>query len=71
MNHAFTLTNKLTLFRMAFSALLIDGGGGGKKGPLPKICYTYSAMIKLGTVISYIKKIKKTYESLDTPSEIC
>ena len=25
--------------------------GGGKKAPLPKICYTYPAMMKLGTVI--------------------
>ena len=27
--------------------------GGGKKAPLPKICYTYPTMMKLGTVIPY------------------
>ena len=26
-------------------------GEGGKKALLPKICYTYPAMMKLGTVI--------------------
>ena len=32
--------------------------GGGKKGPLPKICYTYPTIIKLDTVIPYLKKIQ-------------
>ena len=27
--------------------------------PLPKICHTYATMIKLVTVIPYLKKIKK------------
>ena len=31
-----------------FWRLLMDGG---QKGPLPKICYTYPTMMKLGTVI--------------------
>ena len=35
------------------------GGGGGTKSPLPKICHTYPKMIKLGTVIAYLKKIHK------------
>ena len=30
---------------------------GEQKDPFSKICYTYSAMIKLGTVIPYLKKI--------------
>ena len=34
---------------------------------LPKICHTYPAMMKLGTVISDLKKIKKIYESRETP----
>ena len=29
-------------------------GGGAKR---PKICHTYSTMMKLGTVIPYLKKI--------------
>ena len=44
----------LTLFRWAFSGLLTDGGN--RKGPLPKICYTYPTMMKLGTVKPYLKK---------------
>ena len=32
---------------------------GGQKGPLPKICHTYPTMMKLGTVIPYLKKIQK------------
>ena len=33
--------------------------GGEQKGPLPKICLTYPTMMKLGTVIPYLKKIQK------------
>ena len=47
------------------------GGGGGAKSPLPKIFHTYPTMMKLGTVISYIKNIQKIYESRDTPPEYC
>ena len=35
--------------------------------PVPKICLTYPTMMKLGTVIPYLKKIQKIYESRDTP----
>ena len=55
-----------------FSELLTDGGRGGgwsrvcKKVPLPKICHTYPIMMKLDTVIPYLKKIQKIYESCDT-----
>ena len=45
------------------------GGGEAKRPPLPKICDTYSAMMKLCTVIPYLKKIQKIYESRDTPFE--
>ena len=34
-------------------------GGGSKKTPIPKICHTYPAQMKLGTVIPYLKKIQK------------
>ena len=49
------------------------GGGGGQKKPLPssKICRIYPTMMKLGTVIPYLKKIQKIYESRDTPPEFC
>ena len=42
------------------------GGGGAKKPPFPKICYTYPTMMKLGTVVLCPKKIQKIYESRDT-----
>ena len=35
------------------------------------ICHTYPTMMKLGTVIPYLKKIQKIYESRDTPLEFC
>ena len=47
------------------------GLGGGQKDPLPKICRTYPKMMKLDTVIPYLKKIQKIYESRDTPLEFC
>ena len=45
------------------------GGGGppGKKSPLPEICHTYPTMMKLSTVIPYLKKIQKIYESQAQP----
>ena len=46
-------------------------GGGAKRSILPKICHTYPTMMKLGTVIPYLKKIQKIYESCDTPREFC
>ena len=42
-------------------------GGRDKMIPLPKIFHAYSAMMKFGTVIPYIKKIQKVYESCDIP----
>ena len=44
---------------------------GGKKAPIPKTCHTYPTMMKLGTVIPYLKKIQKIYESRDTLSDFC
>ena len=40
-------------------------GWGGKKAHLLKICHTYPAIMKLGTVIPYLKKIQKIFESRD------
>ena len=45
--------------------------GGAKRSPLPKICYIYPTMMKLGTVIPYLKRIQKLYESRDTPLDFC
>ena len=46
-------------------------GAEARKPTLPKICHTYSTMIKLGTVIPYLKKIPKIYESRDITLEFC
>ena len=45
--------------------------GERQKGPLPKICHTYSAMMKFDTVIPYLNKIQKKYKSHDTLLEFC
>ena len=42
-----------------------------KRLPLPKICHAYPTMMRLGTVILYLRKIQKIYESRDTPFEFC
>ena len=44
---------------------------GGQKGPLPKISHTYPTKMKLGTVILYLEKTQKIYESHDAPLEFC
>ena len=64
------MANTLTLFRMGISGLLTVGGGA-KRPPLPKICHTYPTMMKLGTIISYLTKIQKIYESRGTPPDFC
>ena len=45
--------------------------GGDKKASLPKICHRHPTMMKLGTVIPYLKKIQKIFESRDISSEFC
>ena len=58
----------LALFRIGnFEAA---HGWGAKKAVL-KICDTFPAIMKFGTVIPYLKKIKKIFESCDTPHEFC
>ena len=47
-----------------FSRLLTDGR-------VLKICLTYPTIMKLGTVVPYLKKIQKIYKSRDTPLEFC
>ena len=66
---------ELTLFRTGLLGA-VHGWGGEQKAPPPhphlfKICHTYPAMMKLSTVIPYLKKIQKLYESRDTPLEFC
>ena len=39
----------------------------GKKAPLPIVCHTYPTMMKLGTVIPYLKKIKKFMNHVTHP----
>ena len=66
----------LTLFRMGIFGAAYrwgrrGGGGGAKRHPLPKIFHTHPTMMKLGTVIHYLKKIPKIYESRDTTLDVC
>ena len=60
------LTRKttLTLFRMGIFGAA-RGWGGPKRTPLPKICHISPTMMRIGTLISYLKKIQKIYESRD------
>ena len=41
----------------------MGGRGAAKRNPISKIGQAYSTMMKLGTVIYYLKKIQKIYES--------
>ena len=54
-----------------FGLFLDEGVGGVKEVALPKICHTYSTMMRLVTVISHLNKIQKSYESRDTVPEFC
>ena len=58
---------------MVYSGLVTDEGGRqiAPPPPLPKIYRTYPTRMKLGTVIPYLKKIKKINESRDTAPEFC
>ena len=42
-------------------------GEGPKKKTLSKICHIYRTKMKLGTIIPYLKKTQKVYESRDAP----
>ena len=48
------------------------GFGGGQKAPPPCLkSVTYPTIMKLRTVIPYLKKIQKLYESHDTLLKFC
>ena len=54
--------SSLTLFRIGLFRAAHgwgEGGGVAKKEPLFKLCHTYPNMMKLDTVIPYLKKIQK------------
>ena len=63
----------LTTFRMDLFGAAHGRGAKIPPPPLPKICRTYPAMIKLklGSVIPYVQKIQKLYKSRDKPLEFC
>ena len=63
-----TISRDITLFRMDLFGAAHDWVGP-KRPLLPKICQTYPTMVKLGTVIPYLKKTHKNYESRDAPLE--
>ena len=58
----------LTLFRMGLFGTVHRWRG---KALLPKICQTYPTIMKLGTLPTYLNKIKKKYKSHDTHLEFC
>ena len=59
----FRVCYTLTLFRMGLFGAA-HGWGGDKKAP--SLNNTYPTMIKLGMLITYLKKIQKIYKSRDT-----
>ena len=61
------MSMRLTLFRMGIFGAAHGWGEQKSPLPLPKICRTYHAMVKLGTVIPYIKKIKKNMNLVTHP----
>ena len=64
----------LTLFMMGLFGPP-DGmrgrGGGAKRPSLSKICSTYPTLMKLGTVIPYLKMMQKIHKSCDTHFDFC
>ena len=50
--------------------LIPDGSFRGCSKKVPHLL-TYAAIMKLGTVIPYPKKIQQTYKSSDAPLEFC
>ena len=65
---SFQVSILLTLFGIGFFGAAHGWGG---EGSLPKIHDTYPAMMKLGTVLPYLRKIQKMYKSGDTSFEFC
>ena len=66
-----TVKNTLALFRVSIFGAAQGWAGEAKRSPLPKICLTYPTMMRPGTVVLNIKKIKKIYELRNTSLEFC
>ena len=62
----FRVTNIWPYSGWVFSGLLTDGQA--RKAPIPKFYHTYPTMMKLDTVIPYLKKFQKIYKSCDISS---
>ena len=56
---------------MGFFGAVHGYGGGPFWPPVSKICHTYPTIMKLDTVIPYLRKIQKMYKSRDTSLEFC
>ena len=57
---------------MGFFGVVHGWGRGQKaKSPLPKICQIYPTMMELFTLIPYLKKIQKLFESREAPLQFC
>ena len=74
--HIYNKLSVLLSFKIIFHLIciyqnLLNSWMGAKKYLLLKVCHTYPAMMKLGTVIPYLKKIQKIYKPCDTPFEFC
>ena len=54
-----TVKNTLALFRVSIFGAAQGWAGEAKRSPLPKICHTYPTMMRPGTVVLNVKKIKK------------
>ena len=65
-NHVQAYWGTLTLFRIGLLRAAHVGMGGGGKKALSLKFVIHSTMIKVGTVIGYLKKIQKIFESHDT-----
>ena len=48
-----------TKFGLFTDGRMGEGSRGGKRLVLPKISHTYPTMMKFGTVLPYLKKIRK------------
>ena len=59
--------NVLSLFRMG----LFRAAYGWREVPLTKICHACPIVMKIGTVIPYLKRIQNIYKSDDTTLEFC
>ena len=56
----------LSLFRMGFFGAA-HGWGATKRSPLPKICHKYAIVMKLGTIIPYLKMAQKYMNHVTHP----